>query len=302
MQRVVLALVSLFLAFLLPLCTQPETSQPGELLDDTGFTVVGGYRERIVSLAPSITEILFAIGAGERVVGVTDYCNYPPEVVKLVKEGKIATIGGYSTVNVERVVSLNPDIVIATYGNGLETIKTLRETFRLYVIAFDPKNISDIERSILAIGKAVGNYEEARKLVENMEKRLEKVRENARAIEKKKVAHIIWNDPIYVSGRDTFINDAIELAGGENAFFFSGWRIVSIEDLISANPDVVILNSGSGMGGGGDELYRWFMEEKRFREINATKEGRVFVIDADLISRPSHRIVDAIEMIQQFLR
>ncbi|MEM0203230.1 MAG: cobalamin-binding protein [Archaeoglobaceae archaeon] len=293
----------LLLALMLSLCSQPQ--QPSHFntsLDDTGYSIVEGYRSRIVSLAPSVTEILFAIGAGDRVVGVTDYCNYPPEVLKLKEEGKIQSIGGYSTVNVEKVVSLKPDIVIATYGNGIETIETLRKTFKLYVIAFDPKNVSDVERQILAIGKAVGNYSEAEKLVESMEKRLQKVKEEAKKIERKKVVHILWNDPIYVSGKETFIDEAITLAGGENAFNFSGWRIVSIEDIISANPDVVIVNSGSGMGGSENMLYKWFMGEKRLQAINATRNGKVFVIDADLISRPSYRIVDAIEQIQEFLR
>ncbi|MEM1957136.1 MAG: ABC transporter substrate-binding protein [Archaeoglobaceae archaeon] len=293
----------LLLVLMFSLCSQPqESSHFNTSLDDTRYPVVEGYRTRIVSLAPSITEILFALGAGDRVVGVTEYCNYPPEVLKLKKEGKIQTIGGYSTVNVEKVVSLNPDIVIATYGNGIETIETLRKTFKLYVIAFDPKNVSDVERQILTIGKAIGNYDEAEKLVENMEKRLRKVEEEAKKIEKKKVVHILWNDPIYVSGKETFIDEAITLAGGENAFNFSGWKIVSIEDIISANPDVVIVNSGGGMGGGEDLLYKWFIGEKRFQAINATKNGKVFIIDADLISRPSYRIVDAIEQIQKFLR
>lgn len=301
MERKSLASIALLsLALVFSLCTQTQSPNLSSSLDDTGFPIAEGHRSRIVSLAPSITEILFAIGAGDRVVGVTDYCNYPPEVIKLVKEGKIKTVGGYSTVNVEKVISLNPEIVIATYGNGLETIATLRKF--TYVIAFDPKNLSDIERSILAIGKAVGNHEEAKKLVENMEERLKKVKEKAKEVERKKVVHILWNDPIYVSGKDTFIDEAISIAGGENAFKFSGWRVVSIEDIISANPDVVIVNSGSGMGKGENMLYKWFTEEKRFQEINATRNGKVFVIDADLISRPSHRIVYAIEQIQEFLR
>ncbi|MFN3384386.1 MAG: cobalamin-binding protein [Archaeoglobaceae archaeon] len=290
----------LSIALVLSLCTQTQSPHLNTTLDDTGFPIVEEHRGRIVSLAPSITEILFAIGAGERVVGVTDYCNYPPEVIELVKEGKIKTVGGYSTVNVEKVISLNPDIVIATYGNGLETIATLRKF--TYVIAFDPKNVSDIERSILAIGGAVGNREEAEKLVEDVEERLKKVKEKAKEVERKKVVHILWNDPIYVSGKDTFIDEAISIAGGENAFKFSGWRVVSVEDIISANPDVVIVNSGSGMGEGEDMLYKWFKEEKRFQEINATRNGKVFVIDADLISRPSYRIVYAIEQIQEFLK
>lgn len=266
-------------------------------IDDTGYQIIAGNPQRIVSLSPSNTEILFAIGAGDRVVGVTDYCNYPPEVVEMVSKGKIQRIGGYSTVNVERIIALKPDLVIASYGNGLATIEVLRRYTN--VIAFDPKDIKGIERSILAIGVATGNYENAEKIVLEMEKRISEIK--AREKSQKRVAHIVWNDPIWVSGKETFIDEVISIAGGINVFNFSGWRIVSIEDLIRANPDVIIVSSGSGMSGGRDVVYEWVISDKRLKKVEAVKNGKVFVIDADIISRPAPRIVEALEQIYQFL-
>ncbi|MEM2189911.1 MAG: cobalamin-binding protein [Archaeoglobaceae archaeon] len=266
-------------------------------IDDTGYSITAGNPQRIVSLSPSNTEILFAIGAGDRVVGVTDYCNYPPEVAELVAKGKIQRIGGYSTVNVERIIALKPDLVIASYGNGLATIEVLRKYTK--VIAFDPKDIRGIERSILAIGVATGNYENAEKIVSEMEKRISEIK--AREKSYKRVAHIVWNDPIWVSGKETFIDEAITIAGGINVFNFSGWRIVSVEDLIRANPEVIIVSSGSGMSGGRDVVYEWVISDKRLKNVEAVKNGKVFVIDADIISRPGPRIVDALEQIYQLL-
>lgn len=293
------------ICILIALCVQPEIEEQKKSensfnlsVDDTGYEITAGNPKRIVSLSPSNTEILFAIGAGDRVVGVTDYCDYPPEVIEKVRKGEIQRVGGYSTVNIERVLALKPDLVLASYGNGLATIETLRKFTK--VLAFDPKDIRGVERTILAIGKAVGNYENAEKLVEQMEERISKIKAKERS--GKKVVHIIWNDPIWVSGKETFIDEAISIAGGVNAFNFSGWRTVSVEDLIRANPDVIIVSSGSGMGRGGkDVVYEWVISDSRLKSVNAVKNGKVFVIDADIISRPGPRIVDAVEQVYAFL-
>jgi iron complex transport system substrate-binding protein len=311
MRRLVLVV---FLSVFFLFCVQPHTTLNGDgdfefnltsifntaLVDDTGHNVSSSYPERIVSLAPSNTEILFALGAGDRVVGVTDYCNYPPEVVEKKKMGEVQTVGGYSTVNIERVLALNPDLVVASYGNGLDTIETLRN-LGLNVIAFDPKNITDVMRDIILIGVATGNYEKAKEVVEEMATRIEAVKLNVSGKEKVRVAHIIWHDPIWVSGKNTFVNEVIELAGGENVFDFDGWKIVSVEDLIAANPDVILVSSGSGMGGGRDVVYEWVIQDERLKTIKAVKNGRVYIVDADIISRPSYRLVEAVEIIAKML-
>ncbi|MDI9642037.1 MAG: cobalamin-binding protein [Archaeoglobales archaeon] len=265
--------------------------------DDTGYEIKKGEPKRIVSLSPSNTEILFAIGAGDRVIGVTDYCDYPPEVLEKLRKGEIQKVGGYVNFDLEKVLALKPDLVVSGYGNDLEAIETLRKYTK--VIAFNPKNIKEIERTILAIGKAVGNYENAEKIVSEMEKRISEIK--AKEKSGKKVAHIISNDPIYASGKETFIDEAITIAGGMNVFNFSGWRIVSVEDLIRANPEVIVVSSGSGMSGGRDVVYEWVISDKRLKNVEAVKNGKVFVIDADIISRPGPRIVKALEQVYEFI-
>jgi len=302
--------VFLLIAILLPLCASKTADEEVSFnmteifnatpVDDTGYYISEGNPQRIVSLAPSNTEILFAIGAGDRVVGVTDYCNYPPEVVEKRERGELVSIGGYTTVNIEKIVSLNPDLVVASYGNGIENIETLRR-MGLEVIAFDPKTVEDVMKDIVLIGMATGERENATRLVDEMFERIEGVREKVRDRPKIRVAHIMWYDPAWVSGKNTFIDEVIMLAGGENVFEFEGWRTVSIEDLIAANPDVILVSSGSGMGGGRDVVYEWVVSDERLSGIKAAKEGRVYVVDADIISRPSYRLVEAVETVARYL-
>ena len=268
---------------------------PVRLKDDFGYeVVVNKTPERIVSLAPSNTEILFALGLGNKIVGVTDYCNYPEEAKKKQK------VGGYSTVNIERVLALNPDLVVAAYGNGKETIDILRE-YGLTVIALNPKNLSDVMRDIELLGKVTGTEENATRLVDMMEHRIDEVKRNASNFSlRPKVAHVLWHDPIWVSGKNTFIDELISIAGGENAFGdLEGWKIVSIEDFLARNPDIIVVNSGTGMGGGKDILYDWTIRE--LKDVRAVREGRVYVIDSDIISRPSYRLVYALEELSEII-
>ena len=289
MKKVILIFLFVFLSF----CVSENLPEEAYIVDDTNYIVkVEGIPKRIVSLAPSNTEILFAIGAGEQVVGVTDYCNYPPEVLELKREGRLKTVGGYSTVNIERVMALKPDLVVGAYGNGLQTIETMR-AFGLKVVAFNPKNLSDVMESIVKIGKLTGHEREASEVVRDMKRKIEAVKKAVSGKKRVKVAHILWHDPIFVSGRNTFIDELIQVSGGENAFVFDGWRAVSVEDIISANPELIVVSSGTGMGKGEDVVYKWVISDPLLKNVEAVKNGRVFVIDADIVSRPSQRLGDA---------
>ena len=269
--------------------------------DDFGFVVsVKKYPKRIVSLAPSNTEILFALGLKDRIVGVTDYCNYPPDVLELKRSKRIESVGGYSTVDVEKVVRLRPDLVVASYGNGIGVVKALK-SFGITVICLNPKSIEDIIRDIEILGKVCGVEENASKLVELIKLRIELIREDEHNW-KPRIVHIVWSDPIWVSGKNTFIDDAIEIAGGVNAVNESGWVVLSLEDLIRINPDIIIVNSGNGMSSSSENIiYESIIESDVLRNLKAVKCGNVYVIDADVISRPSYRLVYAIEEISKII-
>ncbi|MDI9633022.1 MAG: cobalamin-binding protein [Methanolinea sp.] len=260
--------------------------------DDTGTTVViPSPPQRIVSLAPSNTEILYALGLGDRVVGVTDYCNFPPEA-----KGK-QKVGGYSTVSIEKVVALRPDLVVAAYGNGKDVVESIR-SLGIPVVSLHPLTLDDVLKDIELIGLATGAKENARVVTGDLRRRIDAIEVRTRGAEyRPRVAHVIWNNPIYVSGNGTLQDKLIRLAGGRNAFaHLEGWKNVGIEDFISADPEVLVVNTGTGMGGGGDAIARYFREEPRFAGVSAIRNGRVFLVDSDIVDRAGPRVVEALEL------
>ncbi|NVO66607.1 ABC transporter substrate-binding protein [Methanofollis tationis] len=266
--------------------------QPVTVTDDYGVKVrIEAMPMRIVSLAPANTEILFGLGLGDRVVGVTDYCNYPAEATAKPK------VGGYSTVNIERVVAANPDLVVAAFGNTGEVVDHLR-SLGLTVIALNPDSAGGTLRDIRLVGTATGTGAEAERLVTSMEARIDAVKERTeKATDTPTVVHAVWYDPIWISGNNTFQDEMIALAGGTNAFpDMEGWQIITMERFITTDPEVIIVNSGTGMGEGGTDLiYRYFMDEPRFKNLKAIKNNRVYIVDSDLIDRGGPRLVDALE-------
>jgi iron complex transport system substrate-binding protein len=266
--------------------------RPVAVTDDYGEEVrIDAMPTRIISLSPSNTEILFALGLGDRVAGVTDYCNYPAEATEKPK------VGGYSTVNIERVVAAKPDLVMASFGNTEEVVDHLR-SLGLTVISLNPASVKGTLHDIELVGKATGTDDRAAELAASMEARIDAVKEKTdQAAKIPTVVHAVWYDPIWISGNSTFQNEMIELAGGTNAFpDLEGWQIVTMERFITTDPDVIIVNSGTGMGEGGTDLiYRYFMDEPRFKNLKAIKNNRVYIVESDLIDRGGPRLVDALE-------
>ena len=271
------------------------TSFERTVTDDSGATVtIHGEPQRIVSLAPANTEILFALGLGDRIVGVTDYCDYPPEAKTK------PSIGGYSTVSVENVIAQKPDLIVASYGNGAELVDQLKK-LNMTVVSLNPENVSGILNDITLVGTATGADDNATALVTSLNSRIQNTEQNvSAATTRPKVAHIIWNDPIYVSGNGTFQDELIRMAGGTNAFADKqGWTNVGIEDFIAADPDILIVNSGTGMGGSENSVAQYFENETRFANVAAIRNHRVYVIDSDVVDRAGPRIVDALEIFAQ---
>ena len=264
------------------------------ITDDFGYTVfMQDVPERIVSLAPSNTEILFSLGLGEKVVGVTEYCNYPPEVESTEK------VGGYSTVNIEKVVALHPDLVVAAFGNTEQVIDHLRN-LGLTIISLNPQSIEDVLRNIELVGKATGKEAVANAMTRDLQQRIDAVTEKTASLaERPTVAHIIWYDPLWVSGENTFQEELIELAGGQNAFpKIEGWEIIGLEEFITIDPDIILVNEGTGMGAGGKDLiYENIVGDARLQNLQAVKGGRVYLVNTDMVDRGGPRIVDALEMV-----
>lgn len=287
-----------------PVVTATQTAAPAAspLPDTGGRTVTDDFGkevyipappQRIVSLAPANTEILYALGLGDKVVGVTDYCNYPDAALSVEK------VGGYSSVNIEKVLQAEPDLVVAAFGNTAEVIEHL-DNLGLTVISLNPASIGDVMDNIRLVGKATWADDDAEAVVGEMQTRIDAVETAvACADTRPSVVHMVWNDPIWVSGKGSFQDEMFEMAGATNAFpNVEGWEIVSMEEFIVTDPGVIIANSGAGMGGDQyDILYRYVMEEPRFQGLSAVKEGRVYLVDSDIIDRGCPRIVEALETV-----
>ena len=272
--------------------------EPMTVTDDYGYEVTINTRpQRIISLAPTNTEILFAVGAGDRVVAVTEYCDYPEEATNL------PIIGGYSTVNIERVVTLEPDLIFAYYGNGLETVDYLKN-LGYNVITLNSDSINGSINDIRLVGKAVGNESEAEAVIADMEDRMAAVTEKLTGISEEdepSMVHCVWTDPLWVSGSSTFEDEMIEYAGGTNAMdFVDGWGIVTIEKFMTLDPDIIIVDSGMGMGEEGTyALKKFFYDDPRLSTLTAVKTGNIYIMNADLIDRGGPRIPETIEQLAQ---
>lgn len=246
--------------------------------------------ERIISLAPSNTEILFALGLDDRVVGVSDYCNYPPEVQEK------PSIGGFSTPNIEEVVALSPDLILATSIHEKRIIPQLEEK-GLTVFALNPKTLDEVLESITLVGEISGKDEEASQLVAEMQNRIKAVTEktdNLPETQRPRVFYITWHDPLKTAGSETRHDELIRMAGGTNiALDLAGYAAITLEVVIQANPEVIL--AGVGMGSGEDLPFQYVKTEPRLRNVDARINNRVYSIDVDLAGRPGPRIVDALE-------
>ncbi len=252
--------------------------------------------KRIVSLAPSCTETLFAIGAGERVVGVTSFCNYPTEVVDKVNDGKIEVIGGYSTPDIDKITNLHPDIIVEAHNPGVgDVISSLVES-GYNVIDLHSKDIEDVIGEIRLMGKVLKCADNATNLANELENRLERVNEKVGPLEEEKRPRVFYTcGNFWTPGDDTFINDVIRSAGGRNiaANYGSGYFQISPADLTEENPQVIICPSES--------TREQILTDEQLNSLNAVKYGRIHVINGDVICRPGPRIVDAVETVFGYL-
>jgi iron complex transport system substrate-binding protein len=297
---VILLMAALFLGILAS-CTgtaENTTATPLVITDQLGRTVTlkTATPQRIVSLAPSHTETIYALGLSDRLVAVTDYCNYPPEA-----EEK-PSIGGFSTPNIEEVVAMNPDLVLATVIHETEIIPQL-EARGLTVVAVNPTTIDGVIESMTLIGKVTGAEKQAASLVKDMEKRVKAVTDKTGKLtgaEKPRVLYIVWHDPLMAAGSGTLHDELMRLAGGINvAGDLSSYATISLEAVIAANPQVLI--AGVGMGTGEDLPLQFINTEERLASTDARINNRIYGIDTDLVGRPGPRIVEALEQFAGFI-
>jgi len=257
--------------------------------------------ERIVSMAPSSTEILFAVGAGDSVVGVTSFCNYPPEVEDKVNNGDIAVIGGYSTPSLEKIVDLEPDLIVCAYGNPDDVIYSLielgeDEEKKYLIYAQHSKNFDEIFTHIKVTGAITKCEDEASSLVNELKEKLNAIEENTELLEEEQRPRVYYamGSLFMTTGSGTFQHDIINTAGGRNiaAKYFSSWGPFSIEHIVEEDPQVIIYSSH-----GSESLVLEQIKSAELKTVDAVKNNRIYPIDENIMSRPGPRVVDAVEIV-----
>jgi iron complex transport system substrate-binding protein len=242
--------------------------------------------QRIVSLAPAMTEVLFALGLEKRIVGVTEYCNYPRQAKSKPK------IGGIVNPSVERILAQKPDLVIGMRLNPKPVLRSLAKA-GVPTFAAEPRSVKDVMGTITTVGALTGTRDAARALVSRMDARLREVEKKMRGAPRPTVALLYSEAPLWVAGGGTFPDHVIRLAGGRNAAEeVHGYKQYSVEALLARNPDVILLTSMEGGDNAG--RVRDFMRRPSMRGLSAVKRNRVYMIDADLVDRAGPRIVDGV--------
>lgn len=259
-----------------------------EVTDDLGRTVkLPQNITRAVSLAPNLTENIFAVGAGERLVGVTTFCNYPPETEKIQK------VSDTQTPNMETIIALKPDVVFVSTASQLENFAKVLEEKNIAVFVTNPKNLEDVFKNLKTFGELFGTSDKAEKLINDLKQRVAKVEEKIKGKPPIKVFAQIDKDALYTVGKDSFITDLITRAGSESVTktIETDYPKISKETALALNPDAIILSVSPNN----------LEPNEVFKNSNAVKNGKVFKINADIISRPSPRLVDALEQIAKDL-
>ncbi len=264
-----------------------------ETVDMLGRRVrLAGVPDRIVSLAPSITETVFALGAGGQLVGVTDYCDYPPEARRKPR------VGGIYTPSFEAILALRPDVVVATAESNLpEHIRRL-EALGIPVYVIRPVTFATVLESIRRVGDLLGRPAAAARVVDEMEREAEVIARAVAGAPRPRVLYVLWPNPLIAPGRDTLITDLIRRAGGESVTAAEAvlYPRLSLETVVERRPERILV-ARHGTPAGDARL----PELEQLGALAAVPGGRVQSVDGDLLHRPGPRMVEALRLLAHVL-
>ena len=257
--------------------------------DEIGRRVeVSNSVKRIVSLAPNLTEIIFALGEGDRLAGDTDYCDYPAEATRKPH------VGGPVNPNLEQVVALKPDLVLATAINRREVVDGLSR-IGVPVFATDPHSVDDMIASIEHIGNVLDASKTATPLAESLRERLSKLDRRIAGTAPRRVLFVVWTDPLITIGRDSFIADALRRAGARSVVDTTAeWPRISFEEILRLQPEFLVFANAHAADA--QREIDSLRTRPGWRELEAMRRGNIVVV-SDAINRPAPRMVDAIEQL-----
>ena len=299
-NMVVLIVVATLLVLTISSCKPTAKQTSGNDQSGSGYPIIAkddaGQKivvqkpiKRIVSLSPGNTEILFALGLADKVVGVDDFSNYPKETKTKEK------VGGFSNPNIEKIISLKPDLVLADASLQAKEVAELKR-LKIIVFSTDSKNLKDIVAAIKKVGNITDSDDQAEKVTGKITAQIEEVRSKISDLKKDErpvVFYELYNEPLMSAGPSTFIGDMISLAGGNNIAGESkeDYPQFSLEVLVDKDPKVYLAGSGS-MTDPGD-----LKKRPGWENLTAVKEGNVFVLDEDIINRPGPRIAEGLALV-----
>jgi len=261
--------------------------------DETGRSVnVPDHPRRVISLAPSITEIVFALGLGDRLVGDTEYCDYPPEAKRKPH------VGAVLNPSLEQIVALKPDLVLGiAEANRRETAEQL-ERLGIPLYGLTAHTMEDMLRSVDDLGGLLGREAEARALIEGLQDRIRAVAERVKDRPRPKVLFVVWYQPLVTAGPHTFISDVVRRAGGDSITddLQEEWPRLSLEEALHRDPDIILFPLSESFAPSLGE----FRKLPGWRDFRAVKNNRLSFIP-DTIVRPCPRLVDALEEVARVL-
>ena len=266
-----------------------------ELTDEVGRKIqIPRNINRVVSLAPNLTEIVFALGDGNHLAGDTDFCDYPPEAVQKPH------VGGPVNPNLEEIVALKPELVLATKSiNRRETVNALGRIGLPVYVTEDPHSVEGMMASLKHLGSALGAETSAAALTEDLRGRLADLDHRLAGVTQRRVLFVVWTEPLISVGRDTFIADALRRAGGRSVVEAKAeWPHISLEEMVRLQPEVLVFASAHAADTQRD--IDALHTRPGWRNLEAIQRGNVVVV-SDAINRPAPRMVDAIERLAHAL-
>lgn len=265
----------------------PATNEMLNFTDELGRNVTLPKKpQRIISLAPNITEILFALGLDEQIVGVTSFCNYPAQTQKITK------IGDTLHPNLETILSLHPDLILISTASQLEELMRKLEELKIPVFVLKPSSLEKTLATIETVGLITHREVAAKRLVDQLKARLENVKVRVAEKGRPKVFFVVGTEPLITAGRDAFITDMINIAGGDSisSDVAAEWPTFSMETVIARAPEIILVPGGDhGEAGEKPNL------PAAIEGTPAIKNNRTYRINGDLILRPGPRIIDGLE-------
>lgn len=288
-NQFVYVFVAVICLALVSACTPRGTANEGatrEITDDAGRRVsLPAKVDRVVSLAPNLTEIVFAVGAGNRLVGRTSYCDFPPEAKA------VAEVGDTLHPSLERIIALKPQVVLVSTASQLEVFTQQLKGQNIAVFVTDPHDLEGVFHSIEQIGEIVGEKDPAKLLVQKLRERTSAVEQAVKQKQPVRVFYQVSGEPLYTAGKDSFVTDLMRRAGAASvtADVPGAWPKYSNESALAARPEAIILPTGGSMGAANANV------AEALRQSPAVLQGRVYKINDDHLARPGPRSVDGLE-------